>query len=75
MELNTDNSNQASIQPTDVMELGALVNIIVDYYVFKKNSMENEEGEKWKEKDFAVPPQVDELIEKSFITQLRKLTK
>ena len=73
----------------DVSALKELVAIIVDYYCFKNNDIQNdmddnEGGDLWKNKlqnqddnskdENIIPNDIDKLIEKTFKTQLKKFT-
>jgi hypothetical protein len=64
----------------DVVALSQLVTVIVDYYAFKNQVEEDEEGDEWKKKvssnneSSIIPSKLDTIIEKAFTTQLKRFT-
>lgn len=68
-----------------ISELNNLVNMIVDYYCFKNNVFDDEQDdtEGWKKGtkfdpsngEDIVPTDIDQLIKKAFIYQLKKFNK
>lgn len=64
----------------DVVALSQLVTVIVDYYAFKNQVQEDEEGDEWKKRMAAtndnsvIPNKLDSIIEKAFTTQLKRFT-
>ncbi len=83
-EFNQQNDNAADSVQSDskinnVVALTQLVGTIVDYYSFKSKLTEDEdETDKWKKGDSEdspiVPKNIDGIIEKSFVFQLKKFT-
>lgn len=80
--MKTNNSETKKTSKTEVVatsEFNELVTVIVDYYCFK-GEFNTEEGDEWKEGtphqvNFAVPSEIDGLIEKAFVRQLEKYIK
>lgn len=77
--MNTENNQEPAIfyQKTPTSELNELIAVIVDYYCFKNNITDEEEGEEWKKKtgnvkENIVPEKLDGLIEKAFSSQLKR---
>ena len=68
------------INKSEVNDLGELVSIIVDYYCFKENVSDEEEGDEWKRKlkddtkENIVPKNIDKLIEQAFASQLKRFS-
>ena len=78
-EGNFSNSAQADTIINDVMALTQIVGTIVDYYSFKSKLTEDEdETDKWKkgsiDENPVIPKNIDGMIEKSFMSQLKKFT-
>ena len=62
---------------TQVSELSELITVIVDYYCFKSNITDDDEGDEWKkksgvERENVIPEKLDSLIEKAFSNQLKR---
>lgn len=62
-----------------VYQFEKLISIIVDYYCFKNNISESEDGEEWKKKadipsSGIIPDKIHNSIEKSFLVQLKKFS-
>lgn len=76
VENNQDNLGEVS-QKSKVSELSELISVIVDYYCFKGNITDEEEGDEWKKKagvghENTIPEKIDGLIEKAFSNQLKR---
>ncbi len=72
-------SAQSDTKINNVVALTQLVGTIVDYYSFKNKLIEDEDeiGKFRKDTEdntVIVPKNIDEIIEKSFISQLKKFT-
>ena len=76
---NSTDSTQSDSKINNVVALTQLVGTIVDYYSFKSKLTEDEdETDKWKkgsaEENQIIPTNIDGMIEKSFVSQLKKFT-
>ena len=74
---NPTDSMQSDSKINNVVALTQLVGTIVDYYSFKSKLTEDEdETDKWKkgsaEENVIIPKNIDSIIEKSFVSQLKK---
>jgi len=74
-----ENIEELELTKTNISELNELISIIVDYYCFKNNASDEEEGDEWKKKlkdvedrTEIIPVNIDSLIGKSFASQLEK---
>lgn len=76
---------ESSAENTKITDLNNLVNMIVDYYCFKNNVFDEDQddNEGWKKgtkydnqaTEDIIPDDLDKLIHKSFIHQLKKFSK
>lgn len=78
-ENNPADSTQSDYKFNNVVALTQLVGTVVDYYSFKNKLIEDEdEVEKWKkgspDEGQIIPSNIDSMIQKSFLAQLKKFT-
>ncbi len=80
--MHSEELNESVELLNEVYSLKELIVVILDYYSFKNNLVNDEDapGDEWKkgtkyDQNLIVPAKIDKLIEASFEAQLKKFTK